>query len=575
MSDDAPVDPSWQPPQPAPDFIWERIKQKDAEAEAKIPAPVAIARPVGLTEEQKLVRASKYLAKMQAGIAGSNGHGATFKAACAMVVGFELDTETAYRLLCNEYNPRCQPPWTEKELRHKVSQAETKSTLPRGWLLQRSSAAARTQWDQLVEGVAPAPSGELGEIVGDAAPPWQDELKTLESGALKPTLANLVHVLGNDPEWSGVLAYDLFASRLVTRKPPPFGRRLGQTELWEDVDDVSTELWFERSIYRVAKSAELIQKAVVQVARDNAYHPVREWLRSLRPWDGKHRINSWLQTVFDAEDNIYVQNVGAKFLIGAVARVMRPGCKLDTMLIVESAQGSFKSAVAKILCGNERWFTDTVGTMGSKESKEQVAGRWIIEVAELDSMRRGDVDSVKQFMRCEVDKFRPAWGRAVAEFPRQCAYFGTVNPSFNGYLRDETGNRSFWPVAQRNEVADLAWLRDNVEQLWSEAVACFDAGETWYLARDVEALARIEQAARVVHDDWDDRIAEWLIGKTEVSASEVLRQLFNVELGKQEHRMLIRVGRGLHLAGWIRVRRRIAGVLIWVYQPKAQRLLGQ
>jgi len=170
---------------------------------------------------------------------------------------------------------------------------------------------------------------------------------------------------------------------------------------------------------------------------------VREYLLGLH-WDGVPRIDRWLIDHLGAENNALNKAFGAKWLIGCVARVMRPGCKLDTALILEGRQGLMKSTALSTL--GSPWVTDHMPDLGSKDAMEHLQGVWIIELAELSSLSRVEAGRIKAFLSTPSDRFRPSYGRATANHPRQCGFAGSINPGGSGYLPDETGNRRFWCV---------------------------------------------------------------------------------------------------------------------------------
>jgi putative DNA primase/helicase len=147
---------------------------------------------------------------------------------------------------------------------------------------------------------------------------------------------------------------------------------------------------------------------------------------------------------FGAEPSPYVRKVGRWWLSSAVARVLRPGYKVDHALILEGGQGKRKSSGLRALVPNPLWFFDSDISIGDKDSYQLHAGRWILEFQELDSMARAEVTAIKKYLTGSVDVFRPSYGRSSVEIQRQCVFCGTVNES--AYLRDSTGGCRFWPV---------------------------------------------------------------------------------------------------------------------------------
>lgn len=266
-------------------------------------------------------------------------------------------------------------------------------------------------------------------------------------------------------------------------------------------------------------------------------------------------------------------------MIAAVARIMTPGCKADSILVLEGPQGAGKSSALRILA--DPWFTDEIAEFGSKDAAEQTSGVWLIEVSELEGMGRADVNKVKAFASRSTDRYRPAYGRRPKEFPRQCVMAGTCNLS--DYLRDETGNRRFWPV--RCGAIDLEGLGNVRDQLWMEAVVAFKSGESWWLDDPgVVATAAMETAQRYHTDPWDEPIRAVLEGKieaakeprlgetpkaVEVSVAGLLTWLGVVQ-DRQDQGHANRVARSLRAAGWGRRRSSATdaeGKRPWVYVP--------
>src|ERR1019366_3150309 len=221
-------------------------------------------------------------------------------------------------------------------------------------------------------------------------------------------------------------------------------------------------------------SKETTGQAVQTVAREHPFHPVRDYLNSLK-WDGVKRIDDWLGPYLGADPSDYVRGVGSKWLIGAVARIREPGCKNDTCLILEGEQGTLKSTALRTL--TDPWFTDDIAELGTKDSALQLRGVWLIELSELASMHPSEISRTKAFMSRNTDRFRPPFGRRPIEVPRECFFAGTVNQS--AYLRDETGGRRFWPV--KRGAINIAELRRDRDQLWAEAVHQYGAGPSWWL----------------------------------------------------------------------------------------------
>ncbi|MCE6967604.1 VapE domain-containing protein [Cereibacter sphaeroides] len=411
-----------------------------------------------------------------------------------------------------------------------------------------------------------------------AKPAWFNRLRQDLAGTPERNEANVIIALTSDAAFAGVLAFDDFSQEIVVRQPLPWDGPTGPfPRPWEDADDVRTAEWLQLRGVNVAPL--VVGRAVGAVAREHRIHPVRDWLETLK-WDGTHRIETWTSTYLGAAPTAFHHTVGALWLISAVARIFRPGVKADHMLILEGPQGTRKSTAIKVLAG-EAWFTDELPELGSKDAALHMQGVWIVEIAELDAIGRAEVSRIKAFLTRTTDRFRPPYGRYTVEVPRQCVFAGTVNP--DTYLRDETGNRRFWPL--RCGAIDIAALARDRDQLWAEAVHRFREGAIWWIEDPtILADAREEQDRRYQSDAWDDLIEHWLThqirtvsdgfpdygnSRTEsvprpeplrdVSVGEILEEAIGLEPARWTRGDQMRVSAYLKANGWERYRRRDEG----------------
>jgi predicted P-loop ATPase len=307
----------------------------------------------------------------------------------------------------------------------------------------------------------------------------------------------------------------------------------------------------------------------VAVATENSVHPVREYLEGLT-WDGKPRLETWLHDYMGARQTAYSAAVGGCSLRASVARIFRPGCKADTMPVLQGGQGTYKSSALRVLY-SPRFFTDDLADFGSKDAAMQLRGAWCIEVAELAGMGRAEVERVKAFVSRAVERYRSAYGRHVQEQPRQCAFWGSTNA--DSYLKDETGNRRFWPVAVGvDSPIDLDGLARDRDQLWAEAVATFRAGQRWHLdpIEDEKALRQATAAQEFVRerDAWEACILAYIEKEhPQFVTSGDLLTACGVERsrwGLAEQRRVSAIIRGL---GWQKRQRRIGGGVLTGHIP--------
>ena len=344
---------------------------------------------------------------------------------------------------------------------------------------------------------------------------WKGRLKHTEKGGIAQSIDNVVIILTHDPKLAGSLALNEMEYNIVAMSSLPWHTAKGPRQ-WTDADDAALRYYLEREYGITGK--DRIFDAVNVVAQDNAFHPVREYLDSCE-WDGVPRVETLLCDYLGADDNAYTRAVTRKTLAAAVARIYRPGCKFDYMLTLRGRQGLGKSALIAKLGGP--WFSDTFTTIQGKEAYEQVLGVWIMEVGELAGMRKAEAETIKLYVSKQRDRFRPAYGRRLQEFPRQCIFIGTTNES--QFLRDTTGNRRFWVVDTPNEPTRDMWEEltpETIKLIWGEAVAIYKAGEPLYLSKEMEAEARKiqetyeeenprtglvqEYLERLLPEGWDD-----------------------------------------------------------------------
>lgn len=328
------------------------------------------------------------------------------------------------------------------------------------------------------------------EILDEADDAWKEELDYDKSGACTKSRKNAVTILENDPAVRGKIAYNEFTGRFRARGKLPWNKETEDRD-WTDTDDAGIRYYLER-VYGI-EGEKKIMDAHRLVAQNNQYHPIREYLDKLS-WDGMRRLETVFIDYLGVSDNAYTRAATRKSLTAAVARVINPGVKFDSMLVLVGKQGCGKSQIIKRLGGE--WFSDTLTTVQGKEAYEQLQGYWLIEIAELAAMRRAEVEAIKHFVAKSEDAYRAAYGRTVNNYPRQCIFIGTTNKY--EFLRDITGNRRFWPLDVRPEQAKKnIWKDLTVEetgQIWAEAVHMYRQDEPLYFDKEEEkALAEAEQ----------------------------------------------------------------------------------
>jgi len=380
----------------------------------------------------------------------------------------------------------------------------------------------------------------------------------------RAVLANIIRVL-EQPGWDGCIGFDELSLRPMLLKATPAHIERGVVgsfpRPWQDHDDAIVVPHLQEH-YQLFVRPNQMPEAVIAVAKRHSFHRARDYLAGLRS-DGKARLDRLLVDYFGAEDTRLNRAFGSKFLISAVARVLRPGVKADHMLILEGEQGSMKSTGLETLLPTPDLFTDDLGDGLGKDAAKRIQGKWLVEVAELDALGRAEVTRIKSFISRTTDRFRPAYGRWAQDARRQCVFAGTTNADV--YLKDETGGRRFWPV--RVGAIDLQALKRDRDRLWAEPAVRFERGEKWWLDEpNLVADAQHEQRSRYQEDPWHDRIAEFVNGREEVTLSQVLEAV-GVELPRQGQSEQNRAAKTLKALGWRKTQVRRGEERPRVYRP--------
>ena len=337
---------------------------------------------------------------------------------------------------------------------------------------------------------------------------WETKLVLDKYGNVKNTLQNLILILENDDKLKSIV-FNEFSDGMEIKGEVPWKRPVN-SNFWREADDAQLEAYIDRTYGSFSKRN--YDTAVTKVCDDRSYHPVREYFKSLPKWDGKCRLETLLIDFFGSADNSYVRAITKKTFVGAVARIKKPGCKFDTMLVLNGFQGQKKSSLLKRLCG--KWFNDDVSLLDTKDktAAEKLQGSWIIEISELRGMRKADIETLKSFISRQNDIYRASYGRRASPHHRQCIFIGTTNAE-NGFLRDITGNRRYWPVKTLKKYdKDPADISDDfVNQFWAEAIYYYEKGEKLYIEDDnILKYAYQEQKEAMESDEREGIVKEYL-----------------------------------------------------------------
>ena len=323
--------------------------------------------------------------------------------------------------------------------------------------------------------------------ITDEEEDFREKLKRDRRGTPESDVFNCLIVLKYDPVLKGKIRLDEFAHRLVVIDDLPW-RGKDETPYWTDTDDACLRNYFATKY--LIKGKGIIDDALQEITQANKFHPVREYLTGLT-WDGTCRVDTLFIDYIGAEDTEYIRAVTRKWMCGAVARVMVPGIKFDTAIVLYGSQGLGKSLILERL--GRKWFNNSLVDIKTKDALEQIQGSWINELAELAPTYKNDNEIVKAFISRTSDRFRSPYGRRTEEYPRLCVFAGSTNNLM--FLKDRTGNRRFWPITgDKDRKTKNAWdiTQDDIDQLWAEAYYYWSNGESLVLEGDLE-----EEALRI------------------------------------------------------------------------------
>lgn len=408
--------------------------------------------------------------------------------------------------------------------------------------------------------------------------PWQELLdKTDPKNGSKPrnTLKNVVLVLENTA-CKEVIRRNEFANVDFYGCDTPWGGKKGK-EI-EDMDIVRVKFWLAEH-FRFEPSDDRINQAFLKIADKNRFHPVRQYLDAL-DWDGQPRIDTWLKRHLKASGpEEYLRAVSRKVLCAMVARAYKAGTKFDEVLILEGGQGIGKSTAVRHLASNE-WFSDTHIDIRDKDAVMSLESVWLVELGELSSIRKTDLDLLKNFIARTTDRIRVPYGKRTQSFPRQCIFIGTTNEE--EYFTDKTGNRRFWPVKVGEY--DFKSIIKERDQLFAEAKFVWEMGEDLHLSDSVKVLAKAEQEKRVVEDSVHEMLSIFFQkerlkkpAKRTFSLERFTMQNLFDDFGplmgnKQDRNTQKHVGEVLRKLGFQKTVKRINGVIHKVWEPKTPML---
>lgn len=350
---------------------------------------------------------------------------------------------------------------------------------------------------------------EEGDKDREVSLEWLNSLEYTKQGQLEKSLNNLIKILENDPNLKSI-QFNEMSFRPDVKGAVPW-KRSEYTSGWRDADDAQLQAYLARNYTEFPKSVYTV--AFDKVVDDRRFHPIQDYFNELDPWDGIERVDELFIKCLNAEDSAYVRAVTHKTLVAAVARVMEPGCKFDYMLVLNGPQGIGKSSLIARLA--KKWFSDSLRLQDTRDktAAEKLNTAWIHEFGELAGLGKIDSSTLKSFLSASADDYRPSYGRQVIHRKRQCIFFGSTNAE-EGFLRDETGGRRFWPVEVHGEPGVVKWKlsEDDIDKIWAEAYYYYktEGVNSLHLEGEVLKAAQEQQRESLEADPREEMVRAYL-----------------------------------------------------------------
>lgn len=372
---------------------------------------------------------------------------------------------------------------------------------------------------------------------------------------------NVFRILQNHPDFRGRFRYDEWTQKMEILKD----------SRWTEVDD-SDYTPIQRQISSMyapfrAVGKEMVIDAINDACRANSFDRAINFIRKV-PWDGTPRLASWISKVYGTPDDAYHRAVGENFFKGMAKRIIRPGCKFDTVMILEGKQGCGKSTSLSIIGGS--WHLETTLKADNKDFFLQFKGKLIVEFSEGETLSRTETKNMKAMISTQVDTYRAPYGRTMKDVPRRCVFAMSTNQ--DEYLKDESGNRRFYPVEVKRDKVDLLWLKENRMQLFAEALHRVEILKESLYEYPAESVDH--QEAKMVRSSFEDMIENWFnnpIGKNGslmdlddgITVTEIWEYALQGDRSRIRKSEEMQVALALKQLGWERVRSMVNGVRRW------------
>ena len=367
-----------------------------------------------------------------------------------------------------------------------------------------------------------------------------------------PSILSIAFHFQTDEKMSGMFRFNEFLYAIEFAKDPFFAPEKKKGDAIEDSDEVRLKFYMAKN-YHIEPTVALIHEAIILMAYENIYHPIKSYLKSLT-WDQIPRLDNWLINSVHCKDNPYSRDISKKIICAAIKRVFYPGCKFDYLMILEGEQGIYKSTMVRILGGE--WYAPLLLSETNKDITDTLRGKWILEIEEMAGYSKADVEHVKGFLSRQSDRVRLAFRRNTQDFPRQSIVIGTINPDGdNSYLKDSTGNRRFLPIECTRKI-EIGYLTDIRDQLFAEAMTTYETEELFMSSPESQEIALEVQQERQQVDGWAAAIDDWIEAHKvveKITPHRILREIIGMSIEKVNNGYLGKIGRIMKTLGWKRI----------------------
>lgn len=351
-----------------------------------------------------------------------------------------------------------------------------------------------------------ADARSVEDIIADIRD-YQCEWKVNKKGErlyILPTSRNIRTIFNNDPNLKNLIGYDEFNGTIALTRRPAWSHYKRFTPEWTDTDDAQLRMYL-RENYAEFQAEKLITQAVISISQERIFNAVKNYFARLPKWDGTPRAETLFIKYLRVEDTPYAREITLNWLTAAVARIYEPGCRYQTALVLQGAQGIGKSYIIELLGG--KWYLELTDSVDDSHASDAIKKGWIVELKEMAAMRKAEINAVKAFIERASEKRREPYAKIATETPRHCVFAITVNDS--EFLRDQTGNRRYMILKCNSE--KLGYVDgltvEEIKQVWAEVLVKYnemfkDGFDEKKLSLSRETALKAEEVAtRYLQDD--------------------------------------------------------------------------